>query len=139
MTATHVFDDIDTVHTVNHAHRQAAASADSNNKLAVRTNKNLHTQTSASEEEEDYYMSDTLSSSDQSTLSNTSRESITASDDISLSFEDRDCLKSAEEQRAKSEASIELQSQVRILRFTYLLVTLVIMLADGLQGKSNRL
>lgn len=140
MTATHICDDIDAVHTVNHAHRQGTASADSNRKLAVRNNKSSshldNKQENFIEEEEDYYLSDTLSSSDQSTLSNTSRDSTTASDDISLSFEDRDGFHSAVEvQTTASEASVELQSQVKILRFTYLLVTLVIMLADGLQGE----
>lgn len=144
MTATHIFDDIDAVHTVIHAHRQAAASFDSDSKLDVHNNKpgsrcGLEKQNhSVSVEEEDFYSSDALSSSDQSTLSNTSRNSTAGSDDISLTFEDRDGFISAEEQTAISDASAELQSQVKILRITYLLVTLVIMLADGLQGEINR-
>jgi hypothetical protein len=138
MTAAHIFDDIDAVHTVNHAHHQATTSVDSDSKLAVHNNtprphSKLNKHEILTEEDGDYYLSDT-SSSDQSSLSNLSRHSIAASDDISVTSFDRDAA-TTEQKNILCESSAKLQSQVKILRITYLLVTLVIMLADGLQGE----
>ncbi|GAX24725.1 hypothetical protein FisN_4Hh283 [Fistulifera solaris] len=137
MTATPIFDDIDAVHSVNDTHHHATANIDSDSKLAVHNNKTrshskLNKQESPTEEDEEYYLSDT-SSSDQSSLSNLSRHSTAASDDISVSSFDREGV-TAEQKNILRESSAELKSQVKILRVTYLLVTLVIMLADGLQG-----
>lgn len=139
MTAAHIFDDLDAVHTVIHAHCQASASDSKHvaHKNKQRSCLELDKQNNAIEE--DYYLSDTLSSSDQSTFSNTSRGSIAASDDISLASEDCDGINTADKESAICNDSNELNSQVQILRITYLLVTLVIMLADGLQGEKNRL
>jgi hypothetical protein len=138
MTATPIFDDIDAVHSVNDTHHHATANIDSDSKLAVHNNKTrshskLNKQESLTEEDEEYYLSDT-SSSDQSSLSNLSRHSTAASDDISVSSFDREGV-TAEQKNILRESSAELKSQVKILRVTYLLVTLVIMLADGLQGE----